>query len=182
MDSRKKMVIALSSLAVIILAGVVAIAAVLAAQNITIKSAVNVSYTANEIAGTVTAKYKVAGGSEQNIGSITYDGTEEGEPTTDMDVITIDNLTKNKKSIEFIFTFTNTGSSDYTATLTLPETVSNFTPSFSVPTGAGITKISDTSFTIAGNTAEVVTYSVTMTISDVSQDAKIEGSFAWNLG
>lgn len=184
MDSKKKMIIAVSSFAMIILATVVAIVAVLAAQSVTIQSSINVSYTSSEIAGTVTASYQVKGAATPTlIGEKPYYGTELGTPTDTLGegATTITGLTKENNYVDFIFTFTNTGSSEYTATLTVP-TSTNFTASYTVPNANGATKLSDTSFKIAGNTTTPVTYVIRMTISDVSKDANISGTFAWNLG
>lgn len=183
MDSKKKMIIAISSFAMIILAAVVVVVAVLAAQNVTINSSINVTYTSSEIAGTVTAKYQVKNGTLTDIGSITYTGSETGSPTNNLNAseISINSLTSDNNYVDFIFTFTNTASSEYTATVTLPTTLTNFTATYTVPNSNGATKISDTSFKVAGNTTTPVEYKIRMTISDVSKDAKISGTFAWNL-
>ncbi len=186
MDSKKKMIISISAVALVILAAVVAVVAVLAAQQVTIKSSINVTYTTSEVAGTVTAQYQVANGTATNIGTgtITYKGTETGTPTTDLtggSALQINTLTSTNKYVDFIFTFTNTGSAEYTATLKTLPTTSNFTIKYTVPNAGGVTKVSDTSFKVAGNTTEAVTYTVSYEIADVSKDATISGTFEWEL-
>ena len=183
MSSKKKLIIAVCAFSLIILASVVSIVAVLAAQKVTINSTINVTYTSQEVAGKVTAQYQIANGKATNIGdgSITYSGSETGTPTTTLggtSGVTITGLTSTNKYIDFIFTFTNTGSAQYTATVVLPTTVSNFTVSHeTLPT----TKTSNTSFTVAGGTTTAVTYKVRYTIDDVSKNASISGTFAWTL-
>ena len=183
MSSKKKMIIAISSFAMIILAAVVAVVAVMAAQNVTIKSSINVTYTSSEIAGKVTASYQVQGASSAtSIGAIEYHGTEANGTSTSLNSskLSITSLTSTNKYVDFIFTFTNEGSKDYTATLTLP-TNSNFTKAYTVPSSGGATKVNDTSFKVAGGTTTAVTYKVRFTITDVSKDASISGNFSWAL-
>ena len=186
MDSKKKMIIAISAFAMVILAAVVGVVAVLAAQQVTVKSSISVSYTASEVAGTVTAKYQVKGGTATNIGTtgtITFDGTETGEPEESLTetTLSISGLSSTNNYVDFIFTFTNTGSSKYTATLTPPTTCTNFNITYTVPNASGVTKKSDTSFEVAGGTTTAVTYTIRYTIKDVSKDASLSGDFSWSL-
>lgn len=185
MDSKKKMIIAISAFAMVILAAIVAVVAVLAAQQVTIKSSINVTYTSSEVAAKVTAHYQVKGGEETAIGNtIEFDGTETGaDATKDMNTseLKINSLTSENNYVDFIFTFTNEGQSEYTATLTLPATLENFDVTYSVPNTDGATKILDTSFTVAGNTTTPVEYIITFTIKDVAKNAKLAGNFSWSL-
>ena len=186
MNAKRKMIIAISAFAMVVLATVVAVIAVLAAQNVTIQSSINVTYTSSEVAAKVTAKYQVANGTASNIGTGGYEfeGTESGANATQnltTSALTINTLTSTNNYVDFIFTFTNEGSAEYTATLTLPATATNFEISYTVPDKDGATKVSNTSFKIAGNTTTAVTYKVRYTIKDVSKNASISGTFSWNL-
>ena len=59
MKTKRKMIIAISALAMVILAGVVAVVAVLAAQNVTVKSNLTIKYSVSDIAADVAVKYAV---------------------------------------------------------------------------------------------------------------------------
>ena len=186
MSSKKKMIVAISAFAMVILAAVVAVVAVLAAQQVTVQSSISVSYTSQEVAGTVTAKYQVAGGTLTDLGdgSATFYGTETGTPTknlTESGAVAISGLTSTNDYVEFVFTFTNTGSADYTASLTLPASAVNFDISYTVPNTGGATRVSDTSFKVAKNTTTAVTYKVRYTIHEVKDDATLSGTFSWDL-
>ena len=81
MNAKKKMIIAISAFAMVILATVVAVIAVLAAQNVTVKSSLNVSYSVEDIHGSARVSYKLGSASTYTtwkIGgkaSATFDGT-----------------------------------------------------------------------------------------------------------
>ena len=58
MDSKRKMIIAISAFAMVLLATVVAVVAVLAANQVTVNSNIKISYTASSlIAGTIKTEY-----------------------------------------------------------------------------------------------------------------------------
>ena len=186
MNSKRKVIVAMSAFAMLLLATVVAVVAVLAAQNVTVTSQIRVSYTSNQKAAVVTAKYQISGGTAANLGSgsITFDGTEASANATKSlttSEVSITGLDSSNKYVDFIFTFTNPGSADYTATLTLPTTNTNFTVSYTKATGTGVSSATDTSFKLAGGTTSPVTYKVRYTIADVSKDATLSGLFSWSL-
>ena len=184
MDSKRKMIISITIFAVAILAVVITIVSVLAAQNVTVNSSINVHYTSSQKAAKVTAKYQVAGGSLTDLGSIEFEGDETGtDATKDLTggVKTISGLSDTNNWVEFVFTFTNEGSSEYTATLTLPSTVENFTISYTHASGVGVSSATDTSFVLAGNTTTPVEYKIKFTIGVVADDATLNGDFEWVL-
>lgn len=184
MSSKKKIIVSISSFAILIMAVVIAVVAVLAAQSITVKSSVNVTYTAKEVAAKVTSKYKIGDtGTLTNIGSgsISFDGTEDltNNTQTTGTITSSTDLTSTNNYIEFVFTFTNEGDAEYTATLTLPATVDNFEATYTVPNTAGATKVTDTSFRLKGKTTTAVEYKVKFKIKDVSKNAELKGDFQW---
>ena len=171
MNAKRKIIISVCAFALIVVATIVSVIAVLAAQSVTVSSSVNVTYTTREVAGTVTAKYQVANGSATNIGtgSKTYYGTEtSGTTNLTSSKLSITSLTSTNKYVDFIFTFRNT------ITYTVPN-------NYNSSTKVGATKKSDTSFELAGNTTTAVTYTIRYTITDVSKAATLDGNFSWEL-
>ena len=187
MNSKKKLIIAFSAFALIVISGIISVVAVLAAQNVTIKSNISVTYTSHEVAGVVTAHYQVKNGTKTKLGgdtngAVSFDGSETGDDATeDMTNVTITGLSSANNYIDFIFTFTNAGSAAYTATLTAPTTVTNFTTSVTKPTGASVSNVGDYKFTLAGNTTTPVTYTIRYTITEVAKNSSINGNFSWSL-
>ena len=57
--TRKKVVVAFSSLAFVLVAAMVAVVAVFAARNVTVKSGYQISYTALRVKATVSGTYQV---------------------------------------------------------------------------------------------------------------------------
>ena len=88
MNSKKKFIIALSTLGVVALGAIVALIAVIAAFNATTEGAFNVSYTAKNVQATVAAEYKVGAGTMQAIKAsdganvITFSNADEDEAVT----------------------------------------------------------------------------------------------------
>ncbi len=189
MSSKKKMIIAICAFALVVVATIVSVVAVLAAQSVTINSTINVQYTSNEVAAKVTAHYQVANGTRTKMGGddngmITFYGTETGAEATQSMTgesgLTISGLTSENNYIDFIFTFTNDGDAEYTATLTLPNDVENFGITYPTKPDTMVGG-SDVSFTVPGNTTDAVTYTIRYTITTISNDAHIKGTFAWVL-
>ena len=184
MKSKKKLIIALSSFAFVLVAAVVTVTAVLAAANQAITSNVSVVYTAKQVAGTVTASYKVGAGSETSMGSVTYTGAEAPDlskvltPNANITLTadeTADGVTV--KPVVFTFTFTNTGSAAYTATLTYTD-ADNDDANVEMTTSANL--VSNV-ITIPANTTNPITVTVTVTLENVALNAEFSGSFKWEL-
>ena len=180
MDSKKKLFIIISAFLVVVLAVVAIVIAVLAAQNTTIKSSVNVKYSA-EIEGTVTAAYKTETGDEVSMGSILYDGTElDGDEQTLDGMDEEVKLSKDNNYIDFIFTFTNTSGSAYKATVTLP-TSTKFDIDYDAPEDFDESAL----FFIVPETAvdesTAVRFVVRYTIQSGASSASITGNFEWVL-
>ena len=61
MSSKKKMIIAISAFALVVVATVVSVVAVLAAQNVAINSSISVTFNAKEVFGFAKVDYKLEG-------------------------------------------------------------------------------------------------------------------------
>ncbi|MBR7091001.1 MAG: hypothetical protein IKC79_00940 [Clostridia bacterium] len=88
MDTKRKLIISLASVGVVAIVAIVSLVIVLAAFTTTINNQFSVSYTANGVACTITAEYRVANvgetnaGSYTNLGSVTFGGKETGDAAT----------------------------------------------------------------------------------------------------
>ena len=123
MNSKKKLIVALSSLCFVLVAAVVTVVAVLAAAQQTITSNINVTYTASQIAGSVTATSKYEDGTAWDaIGSdnvVSFNGGDVNKDANideEYELQITDSLTR--RYVAFKYEFTNTGSKAYTATVT----------------------------------------------------------------
>ncbi len=190
MSSKKKVVVAICSLAILVLGAVIAAAAVFAAQEVTIKSRVNIIYTANmNVVGYVDARYEMLDPAQnKNLGRVAFDGDGvEGE----LEDIGSKDLKSNEYMI-FIFSFYN-GSDidDYTASLSFTDAsgvangiIENMhleakingqtDPNFSTQTLTPLTY-----FTV--RTGEVVEFRLKISIANKSIAANFTGTFRWDL-
>ena len=195
MTGNKKLMIALFSICLVVIAGLLTTVIVLATQSGTITSSINISYTATDIQGTASATYTVKNGSPVNLvakdGSattITFNAADEtltnslsipsGSPV---------NLTSANDSVTFTYTFTNTGAAAYNATVNYTGTdATNFTVQYSTDNSDYQTLVQSEGQTVAvaAGSSEVpttVTFYIRITLADVAQNANFVGSFAWTL-
>ena len=194
MKSKKKLIVALSSFAFVLVAAVVTVTAVLAAANQAITSNVTVRYSAKQVAGTVSATYQVGSGDVLNMTttgkadgatSITYSGNETNKPGTlaPLDVITLaakEDTVNDKlvgETVTFTFKFTNTGSAEYTATVSYAGTEENVAVVYDSELTAGE---GNTHYIVVG-ADKTVEVTITVTVVNVALDAEFAGAFGWAL-
>ncbi len=195
--SRKKLWIALGSLAVAVIVGLSITVGVLAASTAQVTSAINVTYTASQVAATVSGEYQVLNGSATafqtsgNQNTIVFNGSE-GTASGAFVAVNDITLTATNNSVTFRYTIQNDSSSKgISAQVTLPTTQTNVTVSAgtavtvpqsgegeSVTVTAGTNHVTD-SFVVPANTT--VTYTITVSITNVANDASFAGSFVWSL-
>ena len=85
MGSKRKVIVAVSALAMVILGAVIAVVAVLAAQDVTVQSSINITYQANmDVVGSISAEYKMQDGTEQDLGTFSFDGTGNTDDLDDV--------------------------------------------------------------------------------------------------
>lgn len=191
--TRKKIIIAFSSLAAVIVAAVVAVVAVFAARNVTINSGYTISYTALHVKATVSGTYQV-----QNSGSATAlspatlsftgseatDGTENVKSFTNVTVT----LSETNQYVDFVYTIANGDLNAASVVLASnPDTNNdNLTYSYTVKVGdaAAESKTVNTEnfvlvSSLAINTTAIVTVRITMDDPDTNVNAS--GSFAFIL-
>ena len=135
--SKKKYIIAITSLSLVIVALLGVVAAIWAATSTTVSSKLYVSYTpTKDVIASVSAEYATAGGSAVSIGSQSWSYGQETSTSTSLDKTNL-TLTDTNDYIIFHFTFTNNAESSGTGNtqsryLQIKETsspaVSNMTP------------------------------------------------------
>lgn len=199
MKSKKKLIIALSSFAFVLVAAVVTVVAVLAAANQAINTNVSVVYYSKQVAGTVSATYQVGDkaavsmtttGKADGSKVITYEGSEK--PQTDsllpLEVIELFAVESTDatvaETVTFTYTFTNNGSANYTATLEYNDTGAEDDNVLTVY-GSELTDNEDGTYSVvvpSGTTAEEpVTVTITVSIKHVAFNAEFSGTFGWAL-
>ncbi len=142
MATKKKIIMSVSAICLLVVAGVLAVAIVFAAINNTTNSNIKVTYTANQISGTATAFYGVSGdaswsnmyvdGNSEKATSVDF-SAEKGEVTTTLSPATTNNevtVTATKTYAVFKYVFTNSSTAnkiDVNLTDNKVQTPTNFT-------------------------------------------------------
>ena len=127
MSTKKKITIAISSGVLVLLAIVVAVVAIIAAQQITISSQISVNYINKNVYGRASASYAVKYADQEDFEEFeTFVYLDTEEPDNNQDD-TVEVTLEEGDIIQFKFDFTNADPNDvpYVATLTLP-TIKNF--------------------------------------------------------
>jgi len=181
MEKKKSLTITMFAVCAALIIGLVAAVAVLAANAQSFKSNINVSFVAQDIAGTVkatftdngTAKAMKVGGLESGADTLTFDAD-----TTTLQTLspTIENVALSKTHpVVFVYTFTNSGDRDYTASLTANITSNNVNVEYK----AGETVTESLQITVPASGS--ATFTVTVTLDNEAKDASYVGDFSWNL-
>jgi len=198
MKNKKKLIISLSVAIAILLISIVAIVSVSAALNQNISSKVKVNFKPSQhVIGYVSAKY--------TFGDVTHDMTTNGKDDGDTSVMfsynekekvkTLQmrqsdlqngrlNMLSNKEDIIFVFTFRNTGYSNFDVVLDTNgvTTEENIKLSYSLDGNTWLDEIPE----IAVKAPIYSTFTtkrcfIKMEAADIGSDAMFEGFFVWNL-
>ena len=147
MKNNKKLIIAITSLCLVVVAAVAAVVGILAATQVNVNSKLYVTYTPGEhVMSTVTASYTV-GGSTTSLGSSTfsYGGTATSKSFDKTDIVLNDTNTY----VIFAFSFKNNAGADNTNSQYLHVSVPT-TPEGSNMTA--VTKYATTALSTISNT------------------------------
>ena len=161
------------------------VSVVLAAISQTINSNIQVSYVAKEVAGTVSATYKVGSDAEidmkteNNKTTIVFTG-EENESSVTLKPQTDIKLTSSNTFVVFKYLFTNTGDSDYVASVSYDQVDSNLKMEVSKD-GVNFTEVKDYSVLVPNNTLTPISYYIKFSISDLAQNVDASVNFKWDL-
>ena len=186
MDSKKKMIIAVSSFAMVVLAAIVAVVAVLAAQSVTIKSTININYSVEDVFGSAKVSYKLEGDTQfTNWGSVlTFDeNTETGAESSLTDPGF--NLTREKSYVIIKFELKKKDDTveNFSATLQYASTkAKNMTVTSGTAEDAITTEATANMFNaVTISSSEYTAFYVKIAISSVDADAEFAGTFNWAL-
>lgn len=205
--SKKKLWIALGSLAIVMIVGLSITVGVLAATTARVQNSITVTYTARKVSAVVSGKYQVL-----NTAAVDFTtGVDDDTDTADIDeskeieftgaesqgtasgsfqTVSSINLTSTNNSVTFTYVIENTSETqDLTAQVTLPTGITNVTVSAgaavdnaatpqAVSVTPGTNHATDT-FTVAHGVT--VTYTVTVSITNLALDASYTGTFIWDL-
>ena len=203
MVGNKKLMIALFSICLVVIAGLLTTVIVLAAPSASVTSNINISYTAQGIDGSLSAAYVKASTATSEETGTALKGGDSGKVTFTIEdtgaksgTLTMpENVTVDleNRSIILIYTISNTGSKTIEATLTYNNTndaTDNFKVEYATDASqaeSGWSALSDKGtqkVTVSGGTDEEPTTErvyVRITLEDASQDATFEASLVWAL-
>jgi hypothetical protein len=200
MDTKKKLVIATSTMAAVLVVAVVAVVIVFASLSTATGSKFTVSYTTGKVVADITAYGNVVSTSTESlaVSALTQKGETAsftGTETTGSAAATkniADQTGSIKSSQKYVIVYkieAKTGSSEFAVALSGTPTTSNITLSAGVVTPAGetptITLPTSGSIEIPANTtltaSNTLYLCVVLSITNVDQNASWENTFNWTL-
>lgn len=191
--TRKKVVVAFSSLAFVLVAAMVAVVAVFAARNVTVRSGYQISYTALHVKATVSGTYQVKNDESPTslspatlsfTGNEATNGTENVKSFTGVTVT----LTETNNSVDFVYTIANGDLNACSiAIASNPDNANdNLTYSYTVKVGSGEAQVKNVNTenfvlvdSLAINTNATITVHIQMDNPDENVNAS--GEFAFVL-
>ncbi len=196
MSSKKKMIIAICAFALVVVATIVSVVAVLAAQRVTIKSSINISYNVEHIFGSAKVSYKqgadgyAAWNNAANQAVTTFDANTGDQTEFTLAAVPF-SLTEAKPSVTLKFEFqkTNTSVEDFTVGLKADVTTldniefkygTSETPTDSI-TATGNDQVLLNTATVSETGENWYVYYVTITIKDTTVNASFAGDLVWSL-
>ena len=191
MVGNKKLMIALFSICLVVIAGLLTTVIVLALPSQTVTSDIGISYIVKDIEGSMSASYKVgASGSDTSIASIEFDQTT-GSVSGNLDKLGIKGLTPTDNYVVFTYTFTNDIALAYTVDVTYTGTNTNWKIEYTVnddlstgwQTMTSASQVSDV-LTVAGAADDTPTTDklyIRVKLKDTTADAEFSGTFSFVL-
>ena len=192
MVGNKKLMIALFSICLVVIAGLLTTVIVLALPSQTVSSDIGISYIVKDIEGSMSASYKVgASGSETPIAK-EIEFKQNSEPVSgNFNQSGIKGLTPTDNYVVFTYTFTNDIALAYTVDVTYTGTNTNWTIEYTVnddlstdwKTMTSASQVSDV-LTVAGAADDTPTTEklyIRVKLNDTTADAEFSGTFSFVL-
>ena len=191
MVGNKKLMIALFSICLVVIAGLLTTVIVLALPSQTVSSDIGISYRVTDIEGSMSASYKVgASGSDTTITTIEFD-QKTGSVSGNLDKLGIKGLTPTDNYVVFTYTFTNDIALAYTVDVTYTGTNTNWTIEYTVDdelssgwqSMTSASQVSDV-LTVAGAADVTPTTEklyIRVKLNDTTADAEFSGTFSFVL-
>ena len=180
MKTKKKLLVSVLLVAFVVISLVSIIAIVFAASQQTVKTTININYTAEDIDAKVSARMTYQDGTSEDLGSIKF---EAGNPTQETGSLSprgnVD-LSKENQYVIFEYTFQNTGDKDFVAMYDYTDTEEIDTNMVFGYKGEA-ENYKETANAILVNGGETKTYSVKVGIESLSRNAHLSGDMLWDM-
>ena len=191
MVGNKKLMIALFSICLVVIAGLLTTVIVLALPSQTVTSDIGISYIVKDIEGSMSASYKVgASGSETPIAS-EIEFKQNSEPVSgNLNQSGIKGLTPTDNYVVFTYTFTNDIALDYTVDFTYTGTNADWSVQYTTVEGGSagwqdMTSGNEISgqLTVDGTDGEPTTKHlyIRVKLNDTTADSSFSGKFTFDL-
>ena len=180
MKTKKKLLISVLLVAFVVISVVSIIAIVFAATQQTVKTTLNITYTAEDIDAKVSARMVYQTGTTEDMGSITFEAGNTTAQTGTLSPSGNVELSKDEQYVVFEYTFQNTGDKDFVATFDYTDTEdADKNMSFGYKGEADNYKENANAVLVLGG--ETKTYSVKVSIENLARDAHLSGDMAWDM-
>jgi len=153
-----------------------------------VDSSIFIRYTATDIDGSVKATYQLIGKESKDNGEVVDMGTinfavSDGKSDHEISPAEDLKLTKTTPYIEFTYIFTNNGSRDFVATMSLKDVIENNNISFNYASDEYDYISENFSVLVQGveTGANVVTYKIKMGVESFAKNAGFRGALFWDL-
>ena len=182
--------ITIITLVLIIALGIAtAVVTIFALSGHTMLSSVKISYTATDIDGSASVTYQLLSedgtndGEVVSLGSIEFKANNTTNPTQNLSPAKTLELSTTQPYVEFTYTFNNTGSLDYIATLTFVDVIQDTNIGFDYKYKEYDYGTENFAILVQGveTSYSQATYKVKMKVEDIALDANWNGVFNWEL-
>ena len=182
--------ITIIALVLIIALGIAtAVVTIFALSGHTMLSSVKISYTATDIDGSASVTYQLLSedgtndGEVVSLGSIEFKANNTTNPTQNLSPAKTLELSTTQPYVEFTYTFNNTGSLDYIATLTFVDVIQDENIGFDYKYKEYDYGTENFAILVQGieTSYSQATYKVKMKVEDIALDANWNGVFNWEL-
>lgn len=190
MNAKRKIIISVCAFALIVVATVVSVIAVLAAQQVTIQSSVSVTYTVVDVVADVevyaveTNATSISSWTASNWGTAQTHNFAHNTSTTTQNLALGDFTPTKDECIVFKFVFNNNGDKAFKATLTAPTPHSNMNIYYAATQADLLTSTTTApaQVSVAKGASSTASYFAVVKIKDVTKEiAKTDLKFSWVL-
>ena len=184
MVGNKKWMIALFSICLVVIAGLLTTVIVLAAPSQTIQQTIGINYTVKDVAGSLQMTYQVAGQAASGPKTATF--TQTQAPTSGaLDIEEINGLTPTNNNVVFTYTFNNDIDLAYNVAFTYTGTNPDWTVEYSTTSASDgyqeMTNASQVSgkVSVAAGDGQSTTLYIRIVLDKTTADANFSGQFSF---
>lgn len=184
MVGNKKWMIALFSICLVVIAGLLTTVIVLASPSQSINQTIGINYTVTDVEGSLQMTYQVAGQEASSPKTATF--TQTQAPTSGaLDIAEIDGLTPTNTNVVFTYTFNNDIDLAYNVAFTYTGTNPDWTVEYSTTSASDgyqpMTSGSQVSgaVSVAAGDGQSDTLYIRITLNETTADANFSGQFSF---